>query len=220
MGGHKFSRINDKVSTKNTDNKIPIYQLKSKEKVLDYYDNWTKKEQYNKDMVIWNYEAPQNTASLLNKHAIDKKINILDAGCGTGLVGKELKKYGYSNLTGVDFSQSMLDLIPTGIYHTIDLIDLNEPLKYEDNTFDAIMCVGTFTYGHVKAHVLNEFIRIVNYQGLICFTINEGIYKEYEFDKKINELTTNNQWEIIEFSKSTYIVNKNIEAWLCIARKI
>ena len=171
-------------------------------------------------MVVWNYKAPQNTASLLNKHATDKKINILDAGCGTGLVGKELKKYGYSNLTGVDFSQSMLDLIPTGIYHTIDLIDLNEPLKYGDNTFDAIMCVGTFTYGHVKAHVLNEFIRIVNYQGLICFTINEGIYKEYEFDKKINELTTNNQWQIIEFTKSTYIVNKNIEAWLCIARKI
>ena len=220
MGGHKFSRINDKVNTKDTDNKIPIYQLKSKEKVLDYYDNWTKKEQYNTDMVVWNYEAPQNTASLLNKHAIDKKINILDAGCGTGLVGKELKKYGYSNLTGVDFSQSMLDLIPTGIYHTIDLIDLNEPLKYGNNTFDAIMCVGTFTYGHVKAHALNEFIRIVNYQGLICFTINEGIYKEYEFDKKIDELTTNNQWEIIEFSKSTYIVNKNIEAWLCIARKI
>lgn len=220
MGGHKFSKINDIVNTKDIDNKIPIYQLKSKEKVLDYYDNWTKKKQYNNDMVIWNYEAPQNTASLLNKHAIDKKINILDAGCGTGLVGKELKKYGYSNLTGVDFSQSMLDLIPTGIYHTIDLIDLNEPLKYEDNTFDAIMCVGTFTYGHVKAHALNEFIRIVNYQGLICFTINEGIYKEYEFDKKIDELTTNNQWEIIELSKSTYIVNKNIEAWLCIARKI
>jgi len=219
VGGHKFSRINDIVNTKDTDNKIPIYQLKSKEKVLDYYDNWTKKGQYNKDMVIWNYEAPQNTASLLNKHAMDKKINILDAGCGTGLVGKELKKYGYSNLTGVDFSQSMLDLIPLGIYHTIDLIDLNEPLKYEDNTFDAIMCVGTFTYGHVKAHVLNEFIRIVNYQGLICFTINEGIYKEYEFDKKIDELSTNNKWEIIEFSKSTYIVNKNIEAWLCIARK-
>ena len=208
------------MSTKDTDNKIPIYQLKSKEKVLDYYDNWTKKGQYNKDMVIWNYEAPKNTTSLLNKHAVDKKINILDAGCGTGLVGKELKKYGYSNLTGVDFSQSMLDLIPTGIYHTIDLIDLNEPLKYEDNTFDAIMCVGTFTYGHVKAHALNEFIRIIKNKGLICFTINEGIYKEYEFDKKINELTTTNQWEIIELSKSTYIVNKNIEAWLCIARKI
>ena len=208
------------MNTKDIDNKIPIYQLKSKEKVLDYYHNWTKKGEYNKDMVAWNYEAPQNAVFLLNKHAMDKKINILDAGCGTGLVGKELKKYGFNSLTGVDFSQDMLDLIPTGIYHTIDLIDLNEPLKYEDNTFDALLCVGAFTYGHVKAHALNEFIRIIKNQGLICFTINEGIYKEYEFDKKIDELTTNNKWEIIEFSKSTYIVNKNIEAWLCLAKKI
>ena len=171
-------------------------------------------------MFVWNYEAPKNTAFLFNKHATDKKINIIDAGCGTGLVGKELKKYGFNNLTGVDFSQDMLDLIPTEIYHTVDLIDLNEPLKYKDNTFDALLCVGAFTYGHVKAHALNEFIRIIKNQGLICFTINEGIYKEYEFDKKIEELTTNSIWEIIEFSKSTYIVNKNIEAWLCIARKI
>ena len=74
MDGHKFSGINDRVSNKDIDNKIPIYKLKSKEKVLDYYENWTKKEQYNKDMVVWNYEAPQNTASLLNKHVIDKKI--------------------------------------------------------------------------------------------------------------------------------------------------
>ena len=45
-------------------------------------------------MVVWNYEAPQNTSYLLTKHAIDKKINILDADCGTCLVGKELKQYG------------------------------------------------------------------------------------------------------------------------------
>ena len=208
------------MNTKDIDNKIPIYQLKSKEKVLDYYHNWTKKGEYNKDMVVWNYEAPKNTAFLFNKHAMDKKINIIDAGCGTGLVGKELKKYGFNNLTGVDFSQDMLDLIPTEIYHTVDLIDLNEPLKYKDNTFDALLCVGAFTYGHVKAHALNEFIRIIKNQGLICFTINEGIYKEYGFDKKIKELSDNNQWNIKEFFKSDYIASKDVNAWLGLAEVI
>ena len=207
------------MNTKDIDNKIPIYQLDSKEKVLKYYVNWTKKGEYNKNMVEWNYQAPQNTAKLFNKYAPNKNISILDAGCGSGLVGIELQKYGYTKITGVDFSNEMLNLIPNNIYHQLELIDLNEKLKYKDSIFDAIICVGTFTYGHVKANALNELIRILKKNGLICFTINEGIYKKYQFDKKIEELSNNKLWDIINISKCSYIVNKNIEAWLCIAKK-
>ena len=51
------------------------------------------------------------------------------------------------------------------------------------------MCVGTFTFGHVKSDALDEFVRITKPGGLICFTINEGIYEEYGFDKKIKALS-------------------------------
>ena len=204
---------------KNTDNKIPIYQLKSKEKVLDYYINWTKEGQFNKDMINWNYQAPQNTVKLFDQHTPNTDINILDAGCGSGLVGLELQKYGYNRITGADFSQEMLNLIPQNIYKNLELIDLNENLKYEDNFYDAITCVGTFTYGHVKADALNEMLRIIKKDGLICFTINEGIYLKYQFDKKIEQLSDDKIWQIIDFSKCSYIVNKDIEAWLCIAKK-
>ena len=208
------------MTKKNIDNKIPIYQLKSKEKVLDYYVDWTKEGKFNKDMIDWNYQAPQNTVKLFNQYAPNQNINILDAGCGSGLVGSELQKYGYTKITGVDFSQEMLNLIPDNIYKNLELIDLNENLKYEDNFYDAITCVGTFTYGHVKAHALDEMLRIIKKKGLICFTINEGIYLEYQFDKKIEQLSNEKIWEIVNFSKCSYIVNKNIEAWLCIAKKI
>jgi ubiquinone/menaquinone biosynthesis C-methylase UbiE len=208
------------MSTEDTDNKIPIYQLKSKEKILDYYINWTKEEQFNKDMIEWNYQAPQNTVKLFNQHTPNKNINILDAGCGSGLVGIELQKYGYTKITGADFSQEMLSLIPQSIYQKLELIDLNEKLKYKDNLYDAITCVGTFTYGHVKTHALNELIRVLKKEGLICFTINEGVYLEYQFDKKMEQLSNDNLWQIINFSKCSYIVNKDIEAWLCIAKKI
>ncbi len=49
----------------------------------------------------------------LDEHAL------LDAGCGTGLVGIELKKNGFDNLDGADFSQKMLDLIPKDIYQNL-----------------------------------------------------------------------------------------------------
>ena len=204
---------------KDTDNKLPIYKLTSKDKVLKYYDDWTKNAQFNQDMIDWKYTAPVNTVQLLDKYIHDKNIKILDAGCGSGLAGIELKKRGFTNIYGVDFSQSMLNLIPNNIYQTVELIDLNEPLKYNDNDFDVIICVGTFTYGHVKAHALNEFIRVTNKNGYICFTINEGIYTEYKFDKKINELSKNKSWEVLNLSKSSYIVNKDVEAWLCLAKK-
>ena len=204
---------------KDTDNKLPIYKLTSKDKVLKYYDDWTKNAQFNQDMIDWDYTAPVNTVQLLDKYIHNKNIKILDAGCGSGLTGIELKKRGFTNIYGVDFSQSMLNLIPNNIYQTVELIDLNEPLKYNDNNFDVIVCVGTFTYGHVKAHALNEFIRVTNKNGYICFTINEGIYTEYKFDKKINELSKNKSWEVLNLSKSSYIVNKDVEAWLCLAKK-
>ena len=205
------------MSKKNVGSKVPIYKLKTSKEILNYYRDWTENNKYNQDMIDWNYTAPKETVDLLTKHVLDKKVEILDAGCGTGLVGIELKKHNYSNINGVDFSQNMLNLVPKNIYKSINKIDLNKPLEYKNNKFDVIVCVGTFTYGHVRAHALNEFIRIIKNKGLICFTINEGIYQEYDFDKKIKELTNSKSWNIKEFFKSNYIVNKDVNAWLCLA---
>jgi ubiquinone/menaquinone biosynthesis C-methylase UbiE len=112
-------------------------------------------------MIDWNYQAPQNTVKLFDQYTPNKDISILDAGCGSGLVDLELKKIWLTKITGAYFSQEMLNLITKNIYKNLELIDLNEKLKYEDNFFDAVTCVGTFTYGHVKAHALNEMLRII-----------------------------------------------------------
>ena len=205
---------------KNVFDKLDIYKLKTSKELLQYYQGWADNNKYNKDMVDWNYTAPQETVSILKKYAFNKNFKILDAGCGTGLVGIELKKYGYSNIEGVDFSQSMLNLVPQGIYKKIEKIDLNKPLKFKDNMYDVLMCVGTFTYGHVKPKALDELIRITKNRGLICFTINEGIYEEYGFDKKIKELSDSKSWNVKEFFKSNYITTKDVDAWLCLAEII
>ena len=205
---------------KDTGEKLDIYKLKTSEELLKYYQGWADNNKYNKDMVDWNYTAPQEVVSILKKYALNKNFKILDAGCGTGLVGIELKKYGYLNIEGVDFSQSMLDLVPQDIYRKIKKIDLNKSLKFKDDMYDIVMCVGTFTYGHVKPKALDELIRITRNGGLICFTINEGIYEEYGFDKKIKELSDKGFWSMKEFFKSDYIASKDVNAWLGIAEVI
>ena len=71
-----------------------------------------------------------------------------------------------------------------------------------------------------KTSRLNEIIRVTKSKGIICFTVNEGIYEEYGFDKKMKELTDNKSWNIREFFKSDYITTKDVEAWLCLAEII
>ena len=200
------------MAQKDVGNKIPIYKLKTTDEVMKYYDEWGIKNKYDQDMVDWDYTGPKETVATFTKYAKDKNIKILDAGCGTGLVGVELKKYNYLNIDGMDLSKKLLDLVPQGYYQNLDQVDLNKPIKVKNDTYDAIMCVGTFTFGHVKPHALDEFIRISKNKSLICFTINEGIYEEYGFDKKIDELKKNKSWDIKEFFKSDYIASKDVNA--------
>ena len=202
------------MAQKDVGNKVPIYKLKKTDEVMKYYDEWGKGNKYDKDMVDWNYTGPKETAEVFTKYCQDKDVKIYDAGCGTGLVGVELKKYGFKNFYGADLSQKLLDLVPKDLYRKLDKIDLNKSIQEDDNLFDAILCVGTFTFGHVKPDALDEFIRITKKNGLICFTINVGVFKDYGFDKKINDLIDNNKWEKLEFFKSNYLSSKDVNAWL------
>ena len=205
------------MARKNVSNKIPIYKFKTTKQVMKYYDEWSRQNKYDKDMEEWNYTGPKETVEVLKKYVFKKDIKILDAGCGTGLVGAELKKYGFTNIDGVDLSQKLLDLVPKGYYNKLEQVDLNKALDIKNNIYDAVICVGTFTFGHVKPPALNEFVRIIKNNGLICFTINEGIYEEYGFDKKIKELSKKKFWNVKEFFKSNYIASKDVNAWLCLA---
>ena len=203
---------------KSTENKLPIYKLETTEEIMKYYDEWGNK--YDQDMIDWNYAAPKETVNAFKKYATNKEIVILDAGCGTGLVGIELKKNNYFNIDGLDLSKKLLDLIPKGYYNKLGIADLNKSINICNNFYDAVLCVGTFTFGHVKPHALDEFIRITKNKGLICFTINEGIYKKNGFDNKIKQLSEKGYWKIKEFFKSDYIINKEVNAWLGVAEVI
>ena len=59
--------------TKDIGNKLPIYKLKAGKEVEDYYDEWTKENKYDKDMVDWKYSGPEETIDLFKKYN-SKKI--------------------------------------------------------------------------------------------------------------------------------------------------
>ena len=202
------------MAQKDVGNKVPIYKLKETKEVMEFYDEWGLNNKYDQDMLDWNYTGPKETSEVFAKYQKDKNIKIYDAGCGSGLVGLELKKFGFSHFDGADISRELLNQVPKGLYKDLDQSDLNKKILKEDNSYDVVMCVGTFTFAHVKANAMDEFVRITKAKGLICFTINEAIYINHGFKSKIDNLVNNNKIEEIEFFKSNYLASKHVNAWL------
>mgnify|MGYP001216448503 FL=1 len=197
---------------KKTEEKISIYQLNTSEEILGYYKKWTDNNNYEKDLEEWNYLAPFFCSQIFTTRVLNKNSLILDAGCGTGLVGKILNNQGYRKIEGLDFSKEMLNLIPSDIYHNIYQADLNKKLDVPDSFYDDALCVGTFTYGHVKASAFDEFHRILKNNSYFVFSVNEGVYRSYGFDDAISKFETKGYWSVISNEKKTYIEKKNIEA--------
>ena len=100
------------MAQKDVGNKIPIYKLKKTDEVMKYYDDWGQENKYDKDMLDWNYTGPKETTETFIKYQKNKDAKIYDAGCGTGLVGVELKKFGYHNFYGADLSKKLLAISP------------------------------------------------------------------------------------------------------------
>ena len=194
--------------------KVPLHTLKSTDEVRDLYDDWAQNDKYNQDMIDWEYSGPREVVSAFSPHAPNKGIKILDAGCGSGLVGQELLKEGYSIIHGADIATKLMNSIPAGLYHELHNIDLNKPINFTDDFFDAVLCVGTFTFGHVKARALSEFTRIVKSGGIIGFTINEGVFLDHGFKSELDHLVIQKKITQLDFYLSDYLSSKGVKAWL------
>ena len=149
--------------------KLDIYKIKTSEELLKYYRGWTDKNKYNKDMVDWQYTAPQETVSVLKKYAFNKIARYWMQVVELGLLALNLKNMVTQILRELIFLKICWISYLQDIYKKIGKVDLNKPLKFKANRFDVIMCVGTFTYGHVKPQALNELIRITKNKGFNLF---------------------------------------------------
>ena len=127
------------MAQKDVGNKIPIYKLKDTDEVMKYYDEWGDGNKYDKDMVDWNYTGPKETTKVFSEFQKNKDAKIYDAGCGTGLVGVELKKYGFKNFHGADLSKKLLELVPNDLYEKLEQVDLNKPINKKDDEYDSVM---------------------------------------------------------------------------------
>lgn len=134
--------------------------------------------------VVGRYVAPDAT--------------LLDAGAGTGMLGDELAKLGFSKMDANDLSPGMLARARgKGIYKECRVMELGQPLDYGNDTYDAVVACGVFTPNHAPASSLDEMVRITKPQGLILYTLRAD-ETPGDFPPKHHELTNAGAWTLVE----------------------
>ena len=124
--------------------------------VEDLFDNFADSFDYDLKVKL-SYNTPSIIKKMVLSFQENRKISsILDLGCGTGLVGEELRKH-VDYIEGIDLSTGMLrEASKKNIYNKLTQRDIIEYLMEANLNFDYFIASDVFIY-------VGDLSRIFNY---------------------------------------------------------
>lgn len=127
-----------------------------------------------------------------------RPARVLDAGCGTGLVGAGLHARGWDDLTGADISAGMLAKARArGIYREFARCDLCE-LSFEERRFDAVVCIAVLTYAPSIERLFRSFERVLGPAGLVVFSHRVDLEADCGFGEAMASRLRDGAWTELE----------------------
>lgn len=190
-----------------------------------HYSDWA--STYDEDVSSHGYCGPayiaQLGARLMKATAVQtgrakKDVRILDAGCGTGLVGVELKQRGFSEIYGCDLSQEMVDkAAATEVYRELrGGVNMEEPIAcFGDTRFDAILSCGVFTLGHVAPEALLNLLPLLRDDGVIVLSTRQRYTDEHGFQAFCEKLQKRGLLVLDEVvTDAPYISDEKADYWI------
>lgn len=116
-------------------------------------------------------EASENLLELLMSFLPEKNGKILDVACGRGATTRHvLKSYDADNVMGVNISPEQIvacrERLPEVKFEEMDAADL----KFEDNSFENIICVEAICHFNTRAKFLEEAMRVLKPGGHLVFS--------------------------------------------------
>ena len=117
------------------------------------------------------YHLPKQVAEKIIAHYPDKKLNVLDLGCGTGLLGVCLGRLdGF--LIGVDFSHKMIEQAARhNVYDRFHTVNLHDALSNTpDALYQVITALDVFIYAGDVTQAIADAFRILTPGGQLIFS--------------------------------------------------
>ena len=190
----RFAMTSDKARTERIQR---VYESENLEELATEYNVWA--SEYETDLRALRFSGPRAGAETLANYVTDKEAKILDAGAGTGMVGKELARLGFKHITALDLSPGMLiEAKKKSVYEDLKVGDLGKPLEFETGRFAGTTCIGTLTFGHAPPESLDELVRVTKTGGTVVFSMRTDYYTEGGFDVKQRSLEEAGKWRLVQ----------------------
>ena len=166
--------------------------------------------------------AAEELCKILDERGVSKvTAEIIDLGCGTGLVAEHLKKLGCEAVDGLDISPELLKIaeekkLYRRLFHGYMASENCEDLGLDANQYDAAICVGVFTIGHVKGKGFDDLVHVVKPGGIVCFTIRDCVSNDpqYEYGEKMEALCKKKKWKLVSKHHIVYHQINHFKSWL------
>ena len=111
---------------------------------------------------------------------LDRNIEIMDIGAGTGRAGRFLKAEGFKNIDAVDACQRYVShLLETGAYrnnHHLYLGQGNYPFEEHKEHYDLVVSAGVWLTGHIPWEGMAEVAGAVKEGGLWVLAMRTKFY--------------------------------------------
>ena len=122
---------------------------------------------------VLRYRTPSLLVEALRRHLPPGELDVLDAGCGTGLCGPLLRPLACL-LEGVDLSPHMLDRArDTGLYDGLYCGDMVGYLRVRPGTLDVIVAADVFVYVGDLKPVFSVARLALRGGGCFAFSVEE-----------------------------------------------
>jgi predicted TPR repeat methyltransferase len=135
-----------------------------------------------------SYRAPTLVAQMLTESGVDasRGLDVLDAGCGTGLCGPLIAPYA-RRLVGVDLSAPMIAQAKArNVYDELVKGELTAYLGNSTAAFDAIVSADTLVYFGPLEDVAAASANALRPGGRLIFTVEELIDAESDAEYAIS----------------------------------
>ena len=185
-----------------------------------HYDNWA--DSYDKELLEeYGYCAHEIGAKALAETQIPFDSPILDVGCGTGLAGVELSRFGYTKIDGLDVSAGMLERARNqGTYRQLFQKRIGVDNLSELPSYKGILCVGSFGLGHMEQEDIIRLIDLAAANASIVIFMNAEPFHAQNYEATIEHLSLDGLWRVEAIEDHNYMSELERPGKLIVGRRV